>query len=103
MQPVDLQIIGVELALKWQDGRESYIPLTALRRGCPCAGCQGEPDVLGHLHKGPERPLTAASFELRQLNRVGGYAVQPVWGDGHNSGLYTFEYLERLARSAGQG
>ncbi len=96
MKPLDLQIIGEELAIKWADQTEGFIALETLRRRCPCAGCQGERDVLGHLHKGPERSLTPASFQIVRLDWVGGYALQPVWKDGHSSGLYSFEYLRSL-------
>jgi DUF971 family protein len=101
MRPVDLQTIGDELAVKWKDGSESYLGLEALRRACPCAGCKGEVDVMGNLHRGPERPLTAQSFRLVRIQSVGGYAVQPVWGDGHDSGLYTFDYLRKVAAADG--
>ncbi len=97
MHPVDIQQIGEELAIRWADGTESFIPLAALRRACPCAGCQGERDVLGQLHKGPDRPLTPASFRLLRIVPVGGYALQPIWADGHDSGLYTFDYFRRIA------
>lgn len=97
MRPVDLQTIGTDLAIKWDDGKESFIPLEQLRRACPCAGCKGEVDALGQLHKGPEQKLTPASFQLVRLAPVGGYAIQPSWADGHNSGLYSFEYLRKLA------
>jgi DUF971 family protein len=100
MQPLDVVPIGEELAIKWVDGSESFIRLERLRRGCPCAACQGELDVLGRLHRGPPRPLTVRSFVLDQVHRVGGYALQPVWADGHNTGLYTFDYLRRLAGDA---
>jgi DUF971 family protein len=97
MRPVDLQFIGRELAIKWDDGGESYIPLETLRRACPCAGCKGETDVLGNLHKNPEEPLTARAFELSRIIRVGSYAIQPVWADGHATGLFSFAYLRQLA------
>lgn len=97
MRPVDVQPIGQELAVKWADGTESFISFEQLRRGCPCAGCQGERDITGQLHKGPEGPLTEASFQLRSLLPVGTYALQPVWADGHQTGIYSFEYLQRLA------
>jgi DUF971 family protein len=97
MRPVNLQQVGSELAIKWDDGRESFIPIEKLRRACPCAGCVGERDVMGTLHKGPDQPLSAKSFELKRLVTVGGYAIQPIWGDGHGSGIYSFEYLVRLA------
>ncbi len=99
MRPVDVQQIGTELAVKWDDGSESFVPLEKLRRACPCAGCKGEVDVMGHLHRGPEQRLTAAAFELRRLETVGGYALQPFWGDGHSSGLFAFDYLRRVAAS----
>ncbi len=102
MHPVDIQQIGEELAIRWADGTESFIPLATLRRSCPCAGCQGERDVLGQLHKGPDRPLTPASFQLRRIVPVGGYALQPIWADGHETGLYTFDYLRLIAEKVAQ-
>jgi len=96
MKLTDLQVIGEELALKWDDGAEAFIRLDALRRACPCAECQGERDVMGNLHKPPAKPLTPASFRLVTLQRVGTYAVQPSWQDGHSSGIYSFEYLRAL-------
>jgi DUF971 family protein len=96
MQPGEIQLIGNELAIKWEDGGECYISLEKLRRYCPCADCKGEMDIMGHLHRQPGRELSAASFELKRLVRVGGYAIQPVWGDGHATGLYSFDYLRRI-------
>lgn len=99
MRPENLQVIGGELAIRWSDGVESYIPLEQLRRHCPCASCAGEKDIFGNLYKGHTRALTPASVQIRQLAAVGGYAVQPVWGDGHNTGLFTYEQLRRLGAS----
>lgn len=95
MRPLDVQQIGEELAIKWEDGSETFIPIERLRRACPCAGCQGERDVMGHLHRGAEQTLSSASFQLLRVVNVGGYALQPVWADGHASGIYPFEYLRR--------
>ena len=100
MRPTDLQVIGDELAVKWDDGSESFVRLDWLRRRCPCAGCQGERDVMDNLYKGPERKLGPAAFQLVRFVPVGGYAVQLVWGDGHQTGLYAFDYLRRLAEAA---
>ena len=96
LRPQRVEIIGNELALAWSDGQESYIALEKLRRACPCAACGGEPDVMGevqrpHVNYGPQ------SFELRSFNFVGGYAFQPTWNDGHNTGLYTFAMLRALS------
>jgi DUF971 family protein len=98
MQPADIQRIGDELAIKWDDGTESYISLPALRRSCPCAGCKGEVDILGNVYKNPDRSLAPNAFELVRLGRVGGYALQPVWADGHDSGIFSYDYLRRVAQ-----
>jgi DUF971 family protein len=97
MRPADIQQIGNELAIKWDNGGESFIQLETLRRGCPCASCQGETDALGNVYKSPARELTPAAFQLVQLATVGGYAIQPVWADGHATGIYSFDYLEKMA------
>jgi len=100
VQPADIQQIVGELAIKWDDGRETFIPLEALRRHCPCAGCRGERDIMGNLYKGPDEPLTPRSFQLTRLVNVGGYAIQPVWADGHATGIFSFDYLRRLAEES---
>jgi len=97
MKPTDIQPIGEELAIKWDDGSESFIKLEALRRACPCAGCKGEVDIMGNLYKNPDRALGPAAFQLVRIARVGGYAIQPVWADSHSSGLFSFDYLKRMA------
>jgi DUF971 family protein len=105
MRPADLQQIGDELAIKWEDGVESYVRLETLRRCCPCAACKGEVDIMGNVYKNPDRALSAQAIQLMRIVTVGGYAIQPVWGDGHSSGLFTFDYLKKVAdtHAAGQG
>ncbi len=93
--PTNVQLIGAELAVQWNDGAESFFPLEYLRRACPCAGCGGEPDVLGHIVR-PHVSYTSESFVLTGFQTIGGYALQPQWGDGHNTGLYAYQYLRRL-------
>ena len=97
MRATDIQHIGHELAIKWEDGREDFILLEHLRRCCPCAGCMGETDIMGNLYKNPARPYSDKAFQLVRLDYVGGYAVQPVWADGHNTGIFSFDYLKKVA------
>jgi DUF971 family protein len=96
LEPVNIQQIGQELAISWNDNTESYIGLDIMRRACPCAGCGGEPDVLGKVYR-PNVTYSDNSFELQGFTLVGGYALQPQWADGHNTGIYSFQYLRRLA------
>ena len=97
--PTNIAQIGDELAVAWNDGSETFLKLETLRRYCPCAGCGGEPDVLGRIER-PEVTYTPKSFELRGWQMVGGYAFQPSWADGHGTGLYTFPYLRKVAEAA---
>jgi DUF971 family protein len=91
----NMTVIGNELALQWSDGIESYFPLEYLRRHCPCAVCAGETDLLGNVYRGKSE-LTPTSFVLKRCGQIGGYAIQPEWGDGHQSGIYSFTYLRAL-------
>jgi Gamma-butyrobetaine hydroxylase-like, N-terminal len=50
MRLLDIQHIGNEIAIKWDDGREDFILLEKLRRACLCAGCKGETDILGNVY-----------------------------------------------------
>ncbi len=97
--PARAEVIGHELAIAWSDGKESFLDLEVLRRACPCASCGGEPDVMGHVER-PRVSYGAQSFELRSFRLVGGYALQPTWNDGHDSGLYTFKQLRALGEAA---
>ena len=95
----NVQLIGHELALQWNDGVESFLELERLRRACPCATCGGEPDVLGNISR-PDVNYSDKSFELVGWQMVGGYALQPRWADGHSTGLYSFAYLRRLTAAS---
>jgi DUF971 family protein len=47
----------------------------------------------------PENLLTltpARSYQLVELHPVGAYALQPVWDDGHSTGIYTWEFLRYI-------
>jgi DUF971 family protein len=98
LEPVNVQQIGTQLAVRWNDGTESFIELELLRRSCPCAACGGEPDVLGRIQR-PMVNYEPASFRLQGFAPVGGYALQFRWADGHNTGIYSFDYLHRLSEN----
>jgi DUF971 family protein len=98
LEPTNIQQIGDELAIAWNDGTESFLKLEMLRRVCPCAACGGEPDVLGDVSR-PHVTYTDKSFQLVGFDLVGGYALQPRWADGHSSGIYSFTYLRRLGQA----
>lgn len=87
------------LLIEWQDGEQSIYPLAGLRAACPCAQCKG-----GHSNMGkPASPemleiplLPNASIELKGIEKIGNYALQFVWGDGHTYGIYSWDLLRGL-------
>jgi DUF971 family protein len=91
----NVAVVGGEFALLFGDGVEVYLSLPLVRRACPCAVCQGEPDALGRVVR-PKVEYGARSFELARFELVGGYALQMFWADGHNSGIFSFAYLRKL-------
>jgi DUF971 family protein len=99
LEPTNIQQIGDEFAIAWNDGKESFLNLETLRRACPCAACGGEPNVLGNASR-PHVSYTEKSFQLTGFDLVGGYALQPHWADGHASGIYSFTYLRRLEETS---
>ena len=92
-------LIGEELAISLSDGREMYFPLPLLRRSCPCASCQGEPDAMGRVLK-PVVQYGPGAFALKRFEKVGGYGLQLFWADDHGTGIYSIAYLEKLDRLA---
>ncbi|NJM37681.1 MAG: DUF971 domain-containing protein [Akkermansiaceae bacterium] len=89
-------VIGDEFALLFEGGFEAYLSLPMLRRACPCAACQGEPDAMGRVLR-PVVEHGPRAFELHKFEIVGGYAIQLFWGDGHSTGIYSYAYLQKLA------
>lgn len=95
-KPRNVAVAGRQLALAWGDGHESYFPFETLRRNCPCAVCRSQASKAAPA--GPLRVVTGpdpGSLSIRALRPVGAYAVQVVWSDGHDSGIFSFETLRR--------
>lgn len=84
------------LEFLWDDGAVTIIPFIALRDACPCAGCKGETIMFTH-YEAPVQPELPGKYNLRTIEPVGHYALQLSWGDGHNTGIYTWEQLRSIA------
>ncbi len=77
------------LRLSWPDGRESLLRHADLRRQCPCSQCRA-------FRLRGVTPLVDESVRLIEVNPQG-YGVQLVFSDGHQRGIYPWEYLAQLA------
>ena len=95
MNPVNIQLIGTELCIVWEDGEESYFPAEFLRMHSPSARNIGEKDIFG-VQYGGNGPKNFNGVELLSWEIVGNYAIRPNFSDGHGSGIYSWDYLRNL-------
>lgn len=99
--PVDIQIIGHEVALRWSDDSENYFPIDFLRAWSPSAENMGEADIFGEVHGGtPGRSYSG--IQILQWEFIGNYAVRFHFSDGHRTGLYSYPYLKQLEQKLTQ-
>jgi len=82
-----------EVSIKWSDDAETLYNASALRRACPCAGCVHE--WTGEKILKPENIPEDLTFS--SIGVVGRYALNFIFSDGHDSGIYTFTYLRQLS------
>jgi len=82
-----------ELSINWSDEAETKYNAADLRRACPCAGCINE--WTG------EKMLKAENIEddlsFSSISIVGRYALNFHFSDGHDTGIFSFDYLRKLS------
>ncbi len=85
------------LLIEWNDGVTTDITFRDLRDNCPCVSCQGETVIFSTYIpiKNPFKP--AGFYEIEKIEPVGNYAVNIVWKDKHDTGLYSWDYLRRIS------
>lgn len=80
------------LTIKWSDGPESAYNAAQLRKACPCAGCVNEWTGERTL-KETDIPV---DMTFSQVAIVGRYALSFHFSDGHETGIFSFNYLRSL-------
>ena len=81
------------MEIAFADGQSFKLPYEFLRVYSPSA------EVRGH---GPGQEVLQAGkskVDIRSLDPVGSYAVQPTFSDGHATGIYSWEYLHHLGEN----
>jgi DUF971 family protein len=81
------------MELTFADGKVFRLPFEFLRVHSPSA------EVRGH---GPGQEVLQTgkrSVDILALDPVGSYAVQPRFSDGHDTGIYSWEYLYHLGEN----
>lgn len=97
---------GSGVDIDWKDGHQTHYSFQWLRDACPCATCEEErknqgrepgepppkPASLLPMYKEPTKAVSA--------HGVGKYAINFKWNDGHESGIYSWDYLRMMCQCA---
>ncbi|MBN3860963.1 DUF971 domain-containing protein [Pseudomonas frederiksbergensis] len=91
MLPTDIKLhkASKTLTLKYASGEEYHLPAEFLRVHSPSAEVQG--------HGKPILQFGKIGVGLSKVEPAGQYALKLTFDDGHDSGLFTWEYLYQLA------
>jgi len=92
MHPTDIKLHQQSriMEITFDDGRRFELPYEYLRVYSPSA------EVRGH---GPGQEVLQVGKKnvgISEIEAVGRYAVRPTFSDGHNTGIYSWEYLSML-------
>ena len=81
------------LEIRWPNDKVHHYPYKFLRGHCPCAECVDENTGVRTLD------LESISDQIRPMHLAftGNYALKIHWNDRHQTGLYTWDHLERLS------
>jgi DUF971 family protein len=96
--PQDITVHGASrvLEVSFSDGASFRIPFELMRVFSPSAEVQGHGPGQEVLQTG-KREVT-----LTELAPIGNYAVQPTFSDGHDTGIFSWEYLYFLGAQQDQ-
>lgn len=87
--PDNIEIDSFGIAISWEDGHRSIYSHRFLRLRCPCALCIDEWTRVPRL----DPNSVPENVEAVDHMRIGNYAVQFLWSDTHETGIYTYSFL----------
>lgn len=98
-QPTHLERVDdSQLLIRWSDDVETTIPFRVLRDQCPCATCREKRGAKQEATLLPVlKPEELQPVKIAGMKPVGGYAYGIQFSDGHDSGIFTFEFLRSLS------
>lgn len=90
--PQDVGLRDGQLAITWNDAKQTATPARRLRQQCPCAACVDE--MTNKRTLDPES--VPQDVAIREVRPVGNYAVQLAFSDGHDTGIFPWPLLREL-------
>jgi len=91
IQPKSLERVDKGIRITWQEGHVSQFSAEYLRRLCPCAVCKEVPGRESGLL--PTSALGNKPMDILSAQQVGWYALQFVFADRHDTGIFSYELL----------
>ncbi|MEZ5425202.1 MAG: DUF971 domain-containing protein [Pyrinomonadaceae bacterium] len=82
-----------ELTIRWSDQSETNYLAPVLRRSCPCASCVNE----WTGEKILKDDSVSDQLNFSHISMVGRYALNFHFSDGHDTGIFSFNYLRKLS------
>ena len=100
-RPVKLEMSGpASLLIEWSDGQRRQYALRELRDRCPCATCREKRNAPAAPANPFQilKPEEARPLAIREMTPVGNYAYSIAFSDGHDTGIFTLEFLRELGQ-----
>ena len=100
--PTELKKLEEERALliAWSDGQRRRYSYAELRKRCPCASCREQRKQEDSPAPANMLPVISASearpLDIVAMKPVGNYAYGIHFSDGHDTGIFTFDFLREL-------
>jgi DUF971 family protein len=97
--PADIEVHLPDrtLTIQWGDGHRSVYSFDLLRKECPCAVCR---ETRQAAQDDPFKVVTSAvrpgEVTVTAAEKVGLYALRFAWSDGHDTGIYAYDYLRAI-------
>lgn len=85
-----------EITIEWSNAAETRYTAPQLRRSCPCASCRDEWTGQKILRD----ESVADDLKFGHISIVGRYALNFHFSDGHDTGIFSFDYLHKLSDAA---
>lgn len=108
--PVSLKSEAGSLVIAWDDGVTHRLKWSFLREQCPCATCRAERENPAPKNDNPLqilKPEEAQPIRPAGMRPMGNYAYGIDFSDGHNTGIFSLEFLrflgEHVAEHAERG
>ena len=85
------------LTIEWDDGATHRLTWRQLREACPCATCKVKRDAPPPMFT-VLKPEETQPLKCVRMQALGNYAYHIDFSDGHNTGIFSLEFMRRMGQ-----